>query len=241
MYKKKNKFLLVFIVITTIFLFVMFYLLNTNTTFFSGIIKDIIYVPSRMIKNNEELSFNINKELESENKELKSLLKIRNSISEFDVINASVIERNTAYWFNTITINKGSRDGIKKGMAVITNGGIIGKIDNTSNLVSTVRLITSNDKDNKISVVIKSKKDYNAILKTLDNGDMVIEGLDKDIEIENGNNVVTSGLSDIFPRGIIIGKIKSIELDKYASSKKALVESLTDINNIRFVSVLKRK
>ena len=241
-YKKKHNFSIFLLIVVILTSFIMIYLINTKKkSILSSVIKDIIYLPTRVIDNKTNLNIDLNHELEEENKELKSLLKIKSSLSEFEEINATVIERNTTYWFNTLTINKGNIDGIKKGMAVVTNEGIIGRVESTTKFTSTIKLITSNDKDNKISVRINSKKDYNTILTTTSNGEMFIEGIPNDNDIKLGDSIVTSGLSDIFPSGIIIGKVKKIELDNYGSSKKILVESTSNINNIRFVSVLKRK
>ena len=242
MYKNKNIFCIILLIIIIISSFIMIYLINTKgPTVLSNVIKDIIYLPTRIIENKNDLNISLNYELEQENKELKKLLNIKSSLSEFEVINATVIERNTTYWFNTLTINKGSSDKIKRGMAVVTNEGIIGRVESTTKLTSTIKLITSNDKNNKISVMINSSEDYNTILTTNSDGEMIIEGIPNNKNIKVGDNVVTSGLSDIFPSGIIVGKVKKIELDNYGSSIKLLVESTSDINNIRFVSVLKRK
>lgn len=246
MYKKKRKFNLLWILVIILLAFIMVYMLNTKKEFYiNKIIKDIIYLPARLIKEDTKediIGQNLNTELLEENKQLKALLDVNNTLSEFDTINATIIERNTAYWFNNITINKGKKDGIGVGMAVVTNEGIIGKIENISYLTSSVKLITSNDKNNKISVRINSKdKAYNNILTTDSNGKMIINGIDKTSKVEVGDIVVTSGLSEIFPSGIIIGKILKIENDEYGLSKKAFIESQIDLNNIRFVSVLSRK
>ena len=246
MYKKKRKFNMLWIIVIILLTFVMLYMLNTKKELYiNKIIKDIIYIPARLIKEDAKediIGQNLNTELLEEIKQLKALLDIDNTLSEFETINATVIERNTAYWFNNITINKGKKDGIEVGMAVVTNEGIVGKIENISYLTSSVKLITSNDKNNKISVRINSKdKVHNNILTTDPNGKMIINGIDKTSKVEVGNIVVTSGLSEIFPSGIIIGKISKIENDEYGLSKQALIEAQTDLNNIRFVSVLSRK
>lgn len=245
MYKKKRKTTTIYIIIAIALFFVMIYTINNKTTsYVNSIIKDIIYLPTRIIKENEQenlLNIYLNEELQKENEELKKALNIKNTLSEFNVINATVIERNTAYWFNTLTINKGKKDNIEPNMAVVTSDGLIGKIENISYLTSTVKLITSNDKNNKISVTINSTDNpYNGIIENDEQGHMIIKGLNKDNKIKIGDNVLTSGLSDIFPRGIIIGQISKIEDDEYGIGKKAYVQSKTQIDNIRYVSVLSR-
>lgn len=246
MYKKKHTSNIIWIVSIVVLLFSIFYLLNNRSQLpVDKLVKDFFYSPTRLIPDNDQtdiIGSNINTELEEEIKELKDLLGIKNTLSEFDIINATVIERNTAYWFNLLTINKGKKDGINVGMAVVTNEGIVGRIENVSYLTSTVKLITSNDTNNKISVRIDSKdKKYNSILTTDENGNMIITGIDKDNNIKIGDPVTSSGLSNVFPSGIIIGKVSRIENDEYGTSKKLFIESQTNMNDIRFVGVLSRK
>ena len=243
MYKKQNKTKIIGIIISILLIFLMIYLIsNKEDDPLSKFIKDIIYSPTRLIPNKDVLNISLNKALEEENKELKNILKIKNSLIEFDIIPATIIERNTSYWFNTIRINKGMIDGVKEGMAVVSDGNLIGYIESTSKLTSTIKLITSNDKTNKISVKIITKStSINSILSTLEDGSMIIDGINQDTDIEVGNIVQTSGLSDIFPSAIPIGKIDKITFDKYGISKVLYVKPLTNLDNIHFISVLSRK
>ena len=84
-------------------------------------------------------------ELQKEVTELKSTLDLNATLSEYSYVNATVVNRNIGYWYNTLVIDKGSKNGIKEGDAVITNQGLIGKIINISNFSSTVKLLTSDD------------------------------------------------------------------------------------------------
>ena len=72
------------------------------------------------------------------------------------------------------------------------------------------------------------------------NNNLVINNLDKNISDISNSFVYTSGLSDKFPSGILIGRISSLENDVYNVSKTATVDLASDINNLRFVAVLKR-
>ena len=74
-------------------------------------------------------------------------------------MNASVISRNVGYWFNTITINKGSHSGVEKDMVVINSKGLIGRVIKTTSFTSDVRLITTSDTNNKISVHVSNGSD----------------------------------------------------------------------------------
>ena len=112
---------------------------------------------------------NLNISLENEIKELKELLNLNSTHSSFYIVHARVLSRNNIYWLNTLTIDKGTNDGIKKDMAVITTNGLIGKISKTTKTTSEVKLLTSDDITYKTSVIIRvDNKDYYAILNGYD-------------------------------------------------------------------------
>ena len=147
---------------------------------------------------------NKNKDLENEVQELKNMLELNKTLTEYTPINATVLSRNRSYWFNTITIDKGSKAGIKENMAVVTSNGLVGKINRVSKNSSEVKLITANDINFKVSVSIKSNdQDYFGILNGYDKdtGLIAVTGLDKTYPINVGDVVVTSGLGEKFPSG----------------------------------------
>ncbi len=183
-------------------------------------------------------------ELEKENKELRKLLDIDKTLSDYSYLNATVINRNIGYWYNTITIDKGSSSGIKKNIAVITSDGLIGKVIKTTNFSSTIKLLTSDEIDSKVSVKIKVEDKYIYGLLTSykkEENLFVIEGISESIEIPFDSLVTTTGMGDIFPSGILIGKVKSVGTDNFDLAKIVEVESNVDFNDIKFVTVLKRK
>lgn len=187
---------------------------------------------------------NINSSLEKEIEELKKQLELNKTLTEYDVVNATVLSRNKSYWFNTMTIDKGKKAGIKKNMAVITKDGLIGKISKVSNYSSEIKLITSNDTNFKVSVSIKTNDEDNyAILNGYDKktGLIKLSGIDKTTNINIDDSVLTSGLGEMFPSGIYVGQVKKIENDKYNLSKIVYIQTGQDFNNIHYVTVLKVK
>lgn len=241
--KSKNYRMILYFVFIFVFLVTLYFSLNKNAYITFTSLKDILYKPFHDVSNNKKdiIGTNINEELLSENKELKKLANISTSLSEFNTINATIIERNASYWMESMTINKGKEDGVDIGMAVVVGEGLIGKVINITNNTSLIRLITSTHNNNKISVKIKYGETYIYKVLEYENNELVIKGIDNTIELDKSSIVLTSGLSDIYPSGIIVGKINKIESDKYGTSKKAIVETLSDLNNLRFVTVLSRK
>lgn len=182
--------------------------------------------------------------LKQEITDLKDLMKIDKTLTEYEYLNATTINRNVGYWYNSITIDKGKKNGVENSMAVITSGGLVGQIEKTSNFNSTVKLITTTDINNKISVAINSGGTMvYGILKGYDDKEKVllIEGVSSDIEIKEGDVVTTTGLTGVFPSGILVGKVASIETDQFDLAKIVKVKSDVDFDHINFVTVLKRK
>ena len=183
-------------------------------------------------------------EAEKEIKDLKKVLELNNTLSESSYMNATIINRNIGYWYNTITIDKGEKDGVEKDMAVINNDGLIGIVTKTSKLNSTVKLLTTTDTNSKISVKIKVDED-NYIFGLLvgydkDKKSFIIEGIANNTEIPISSMVTTTGLGNNFPSGILIGRVDKITKDNFDLARTVLVKSSVDFDNINYVTVLKK-
>ena len=188
---------------------------------------------------NDDIILGINKELEQENNTFRKMLNL--SILEYELITAEVIDRDID-WFKTITINKGSKDGIKINMAVLDTNGLIGKVVEVYSDYSLIELISSNSNSMKISVNILGDKEYFGVLDyyNKENGYVVINDIKKNSEIKIGDSVYTNGLGGIYPSGIFIGKIKNIYFDNLGLNKKVDVEFNSNLDNIRYVNIIRR-
>lgn len=229
-------------------------------------IQKVVYYPFRYIddkidmykdlknvyKENKKLKENIkkynlikeeNKNLKRELEYLKNILELEPTLSEYDYLHASVINRNVGYWYNTITINKGSYHGVEKDMVVINNKGLIGKVIKITNFTSEIKLITTNDATTKISVGIDHNDNIvHGLLNGYDykNNLLIVEGITNN-EFEKGDSVITTGLGGIFPAGILVGYVEETINDEYGLTNNIMVRSEVDFNNIYFVTILRRK
>lgn len=184
-----------------------------------------------------------NQELEKQLRELQELLEINNILSDYVYTNATVIHRDLEYWQDTITIDKGEHDGIAIDMPVVIKEGLIGKVVQTTTFTSTIRLITANNASDRISVKINHNDEYAYGILTKYNqkqNTYTIEGIAQNIEIEEGSLVTTTGMGDLFPAGILIGKVSGITTDNFDLAKVLEVETQVDFNNLTYVTVLKR-
>ena len=211
------------------FLLIMSYIELNDDNRFGGTLRDIIYKPVAI--ENSFLIDNLNEELKKENEELKKMLKVT-SLTKFEIVYATVVERNLTYFLNELTINKGANDGLKKNMIVVTNEGVIGRIKDVNENTSKVKLLNSDSDIMQVSINNK-----NMIMKSEDN--KLIIKANKEDKIKIGNKVVTSGLLDKIPQGALIGTVSKINYENVGLSLEIEMTAHTD--DLRFVAVLKRK
>lgn len=183
-------------------------------------------------------------DLEKQLKEMKKLLELNNTTSEYEYLNATVVNRNVGYWYNNLVIDKGKTSGIDKDMIVMVADGLIGKISKVGNFTSTVKLLTNNDTASSLSVKINIGDKYVfGILKGYDSESkrLIVEGVSGNDEIPLNSEVVTTGLSDNSPSGVLIGKVTKIKTDNFDLARIIEVESNVNFDDINYVTVLKRK
>lgn len=244
---KLRTIIIVIIIYTVAYLSLKF---NINLLYPYYLLKDYLLYPVLALKDDNIIEINDNQlesiinELEIDLSELKKLMEIKTVNSDFSIVNASVIERNRTYWFNSLTIDKGKSDGIELDMAVINQDGLIGRISKVNKLTSEIKLITTNDVNSKISVVIDNNgTNIYGILNGYDSdkNELKVTLTTKNIDIINGSLVKTTGMGGIFPSGINIGMVVNSQSDNYDVGKIVLVKPMIDSINIRYVGVLKRK
>ena len=188
--------------------------------------------------------------LERENKKLKEDLGLRDTSGFKSMISANVVGRSPSKWTSEITLDVGSKDGVEKDTAVITAGkGLVGRVYEVTPYHSKVLLITDREKIN-VSAKVLNQDDKNvpygivrgATSDASQTNDVGVEmtGIDMNAKVEAGMSVVTSGLSTIFPRDLIIGKITSVEDDKLGLTKTALIEPAANLNNLEILYVVKK-
>lgn len=265
MYKNKRRKRLNVKIVVTVSIVVIFLALaisvhmSRSNFFGEGIVKDIVMTIDKIVMypftalNGEKdvdqtesylIQKNVNTSLEEEIQELKDVLELNRTLTEYTPINATVLSRNKSYWFNQIMIDKGSKDGIKEDMAVVTKDGLVGKISRVYRNSSEIKLITSDDVNYKVSVTIQTGNgDSYAILNGYDSDTecVMVTGVDKMSTVKQGDTIITSGLGGMFPGGIYVGVVQDIKSDKYDLSKTLYIKTSQDFNNIHYVTVLKEK
>lgn len=182
-------------------------------------------------------------DLENENKSLRELVDKEESLRDFEPLHATVIARNPDQWEEKIILNKGSKHGVEKNMAVMTAEGLIGKITVVTSYTSEVELLNTNNSNYRVSAYVQSAAgdNYGLIEEyDTDKNELLIKRLPPDSEIQPGEMVVTSGLGGIFPKGIPIGEVVEAVADEYGLTKTARVKPFADFGVLDHVLIAKR-
>jgi len=162
--------------------------------------------------------------------------------SEFDfvIIPSSVCNKSITHRNNRFTIDKGTKEGIKKGMGVIASRGIVGVVRKVNEeFASVIPLINT---ISRISVMVKGKG-YFGILKwkPYDYRRTSLEEIPKHANIIVGDTLITSGFSTIFPKGIVVGVIDDIRLDRGSNYYNISVLLINDLALTEDVYVIDNK
>ncbi|SEP93683.1 rod shape-determining protein MreC [Piscibacillus halophilus] len=189
----------------------------------------------------KSLAFQVN-ELEKENEELRSLIEMDEAISDYTPIKATVISRSPEQWFDQVKINRGRMHGVEPNMAVTTASGMVGKVIGASQMTSTVQLLTGFDVDNRISAVVDGDDDIFGLVEGYDDetDTLLFREMTDSGQLEVGQTIVSSGMGGVFPRGLLIGEVSSVELDQYGLTKIAHIEPAADLLDINHVMVIDR-
>ena len=174
------------------------------------------------------------KSLKDENERLRKMLNFRNQRSEYNYVGADIIGKSGGNYLDEFTINKGSNDGISKGMIAITNEGLVGQVIATGGSWAKVQSLSNENLAVSAMVdgVVKGIKDSkNNILAKL-------YFLPMDSKIKEKDIILTSGLGAMYPKGIRIGEVTSVEVDKGKVMKNAIIKPYVDLRKIEEVFIV---
>lgn len=190
--------------------------------------------------------------LSEENNRLKSLLfnaeNVKDSIStdsvwfkaNYNFSSANVIRNSYSATDNYLLINKGKNDSIKQDYGVISNKGIIGIIDKTSNNYATVISILNTT--SRISAQLQKTNHYGSLTWNVKNPNIVqLTDIQKNANVTIEDTIVTSGRSSIFPKGIPIGTVKNFKLDVAENYYEIDVKLFNDMTNIEHVYIIENR
>lgn len=171
-------------------------------------------------------------ELESQNRQLQELLGYVNENPSQGIV-APVIGRSADHWWQQVILGRGSRDGIQAGFIVSGNGGIVGRITHVTPNTSRVLLIS--DPTSQVGVAV-SRSRFMGYIRGQSANRVVMEFFDKVPDVRPGDVVSTSSYSQLFPPGLPVGIVESVNLNK-SPAPEAVVELSAPISSLEWVIV----
>jgi rod shape-determining protein MreC len=178
--------------------------------------------------------FNTVNEVYLENRRLKNLLSFKQK-SPHKVVAARVIGRSVDNWSSLVLIDKGNYHGIKRGFVAITYLGLVGRVVEAADSVSKVKLI--NDPSFGVSALVQRSRQEGLVSGTLGRS-LIMKYLPKDSDIKASDIIITSGLTDNYPKGLLIGRVISIGEEFSGLSRYAIVKPAVDLSNIEEVLII---
>jgi rod shape-determining protein MreC len=166
---------------------------------------------------------------------LSALLDFARAYPEFEYLGGSVIGRDPSPFVKYIQINRGSDDGLRRGMPVVTQQGLVGRISQTTASASLVQLIT--DSSTIINVRLEPERVDAELIGSI-TGDITLDFIPQEANISPGDLVLTSGLGGNYPPNILIGQITSVRSQDYDLFQSASVQPVVDFEQLEIILVI---
>ena len=177
-------------------------------------------------------------ELENQNADmqvLSALLKFQKKNLSNEYLSASVIGRDTSPFLKYILIDRGSDDGLRRGMPVVNYQGLVGRVAAVSSSAARVQLIT--DPASKINVSLQSSG-ADAVLTGSLTGEVSLQMIPQDANVQPGDLVLTSGYGGSYPGNLLIGQVTSVHSRDYDLFQTASIQPVVDFSHLDIVMVI---
>jgi len=197
---------------------------------------------------NEELKNRVaelteeNNRLQAEQYELerlRELYALDQDYMQYEKVAARVIAKDSGNWFQIFRINKGSNDGIKENMNVIAGGGLVGIVTDVGANYATVRAII--DDASRVSCMSMRSGDNCIVsgdLTLFQEGLLGLDHVKKEADIQEGDKIVTSNISDVFLPGILVGYATELTTDSNNVTKSGQIVPVAEFDNLQEVLVI---
>jgi rod shape-determining protein MreC len=173
-------------------------------------------------------------EIELQNQRLQLLLDFRTELAG-EAIAARVVGRDASTLFHSFTLDRGQRDGLEPGMAVVCADGVVGRIAQVSPNASRVLLLINYNSG--VDAIVQRTRARGIVEGVLEGG-ATMKYLRQTEDVEVGDVVMTSGLDGIFPKGVMIGRILQVERKDYGLFQVATILPAVDFSRLEEVLVI---
>ena len=212
--------------------------ISGNSTFFTDI-NNLKAENEELKKKNSELEQSL-RELENiktQNETLKEYLNLTEKYGEYKTIPGYVINKDISNYSKTIVINIGKNDGVTENMTVIADQGLVGHVISVTDTTAKVQTII--DTSSSTSCLMSTSRDSIVCKGILnDNSNIRAMYISTDAVVSQGDSIETSGLGGIYPKGIYVGTISSIENSTDLTNRYALVQIAVNFEKLETVLVI---
>ena len=176
-----------------------------------------------------------------ENARLREYLNVKKTYPDFELMDALIIAREGDNNTTFLTLDRGSGDGIKIGMPIIVSSGVVGSVCEVGQTWCRVRVITQSSAGTGAYVHRSGEIGIASgdITLGLDNK-CRLKYLSEQADVKVGDLVYTSGEGSIYPRGLLIGRVSSVDNDEFSRQKTAVIDTAVDFKNLRYVMIITR-
>ncbi len=171
-------------------------------------------------------------ELESQNQRLQALLGYVSETKRAG-ITAPVIGRSADHWWQHVILGRGSQDGVKVGYMVAAPGGVVGRVISVS--PNTSRVLLLSDPSSRVGVTVSRSRNMGYIRGQSSNR-AIMEFFDKVPDVRQGDVITTSSLSQLFPAGLPVGRVESINLSK-SPAPEAVIELTAPVSFLEWATI----
>ncbi len=208
----------------------------------TGEIKGIIFYHKNLVENQRlnnqiqllQQKINLLQEAYLENSRLNDLIQFKKKLP-YKVIAVKVIGRSPDNWSSMVIIDKGSSSGIKRDLVVLSYLGLLGRVIEASS--STAKVMLINDPNMAVSAIVQRSRQEGLISGTLGSS-LVMRYLPKDCDIKVSDVVITSGLTENYPKGLLIGRVTDVGEEFSGLSRYAIVRPAVNLATIEEVLVV---
>jgi len=177
------------------------------------------------------------RELEVENRDLRNLLGLKQQAGTGELLPVRVIARDPSPFVQAITLDRGTDDGVREGMTIISWRGVVGRVSRVSASSAKVLLIT--DTSSSISGRVQtSESRVTGIIKGRPEGGLVMQRIPQEESLQTGETVVTSDFGGLMPEGLVIGQIVQIRRKDVDVLQEAVIEPSADMKRLERLYVL---
>ncbi|MGD9631133.1 MAG: rod shape-determining protein MreC [Pyrinomonadaceae bacterium] len=185
-----------------------------------------------------EVEIKAKEDLAAENERLNRLLNLKEK-NQYKVLTARIIGRDPSIWFDSSIVDRGSLDGVKLNMPVVTDGGLLGRVTAVGPLTSQIDLITR-DKSGVGAVVgeIAGSNALGVVVGSSKRELVEMRYVPGSVEVQPGQIVYTTGQDGIYPAGLKVGEIIQIESGSATTPHRILIRPSAGIDSMQEVGIL---